>query len=178
MSDDNPHLEIIVEEIVTPAQGDGNDPRNVVIDVIIDSDDGGGTFHLESDPMTNGVPVRQGYIVEFNNNQNGKYHNGFSVGFRLPAGRGRNDYWTFDPDDPIWAKLVDNHGACPANKKASQPGILSDPTLSDGNRTLTVGNGNAVPQFFGFALRFVSTTGGKPLIYDPIGQNMNGSSFQ
>jgi hypothetical protein len=178
MSEDDPKLEIIVEEIVTTTQRDEDDPRNVVIDVIIDSDQGGGTFHLESDPMTNGVPIQQGYIVEFNNRQNGIYRNGFSVGFRLPSGRGQNDSWTFDPDDPIWVKLVDNHGPCPGNKKASQPGILSDPTLSDGDRTLTVGNSNGVPQFFGFALRFASTSGGKTLTYDPIGQNMNGSSFQ
>lgn len=179
MSEDDPNIQIVVEEVVVERRFDEDTPREVTIDVIIDSDQGGGSFHLESDPVANGVPIRQDYIVDFNNRQNGIYRNGFLVNFTLPAGRGQNDAWTFDPDDPVWAKLVDKHGTCPGNKGANQPGILSSPTVTNGNRTLSVGNSNAQSQFFGFALRFVSANGAKrTLTYDPIGNNMNGSSFQ
>ena len=120
------------------------------------------------------VPVDQDFIVRFNNNQTGSYSPGFLVDFSLPAGFGQNANWTFDPQDPIWVKLVDNHGACPRNKNDDQPGILTNPTLSAGNRVLTVENANAVAQYFGFALRFVNLNNGQELTYDPIGNNQNG----
>lgn len=121
------------------------------------------------------VPVAQDFIVRFDNNQTGAHFDGFLVDFSLPDGFGQNANYTFDPQDPIWVKLVDSHGACPRNKSNHQPGILTNPTLSAGNRILTVGNANAVAQYFGFALRFVNINGGPPLTYDPIGNNENGS---
>jgi hypothetical protein len=122
------------------------------------------------------VPVIQDFIVQFNNNQTGIYSPGFLVDFSLPATLGQNASWTFDAADPIWVKLVDKHGACPRNKNDDQPGILTNPTLSAGNRILTVGNANSIEQYFGFALRFENTTTGKGLTYDPIGNNQNGPS--
>jgi hypothetical protein len=174
MSQDNPDL-VIVEEHVTAIGWLEDDPRPVSVNVIIDDDTGQGTFHMESDAMTGGVPIVQNYVVEFNNYQNGTYSNGFLVNFHLPADKGQNAKWTFDPSGPIWAKLVDKYGACPRNKNDNDPTLLTDPTLSGDNRTLTVGNANSISQYFGFALRFASTAAGKTLTYDPIGNNMNGS---
>ena len=178
MSEGDTNVTILVEEIVATAVWDEDDPRPVKVNVVIDDDTGQGTFHMESDAMTNGVPIVQEYVVEFNNNQNGKYSNGFQVSFCLPPDKGKNSGWTFDPGGPIWAKLVDKFGACPRNKNDNNSGLLTNPTLSDGNRTLQVGNANSKSQYFGFALRFASTSGGKTLTYDPIGNNMNGSSLQ
>jgi hypothetical protein len=177
MSQENPDLAIIVEEIVTTTESLQNGPRAVTINVIIDDDTGQGTFHLESDPKANGVPIVQNYVVEFSNNQNGTYSNGFDVSFHLPTDKGRNANWTFD-SDPVWAKLIDKFGACPGNKNANDPSVLTNPRLSDGNRTLTVGNANSKSEYFGFALRFASTSGGRTLTYDPIGNNMNGSQLR
>ena len=122
------------------------------------------------------VPVVQDFIVQFDNNQTGVYSPGFLVDFSLPAQFGQNANWTFNPQDPIWVKRVDNKGACPRNKIDDQPGILTNPTLSAGNRILTVGNANTVAQYFGFALRFVNPNNGQELTYDPIGDNQNGQS--
>jgi hypothetical protein len=140
--------------------------RRVTVFVIINSNT---DIRLQSAD----VPVVQDFIVEFDNNQTGAYSPGFIVDFSLPAGFGQNANWTFNPQDPIWVKLVDKRGACPRNQNAHQPGILTDPTLSAGNRILTVGNANAVAQYFGFALRFVNQNG-QELTYDPIGNNQNG----
>lgn len=120
------------------------------------------------------VPVVQDFIVQFDNNQTGAHFDGFLVDFSLPDGFGQNADWTFDPQAPIWVKLVDRRGACPRSRGDHQPGILTDPTLSDDNRTLTVRNANAVAQYFGFSLRFVNLNGGPDLTYDPIGDNQNG----
>jgi hypothetical protein len=81
-------------------------------------------------------------------------------------------------DDPIWAKLLDKHGACPKNKNQNDPSILTNPppSLSADKRTLTFGNANSRQQYFGFVLRFANTKKGKTLVYDPIGNNQNGSS--
>lgn len=146
-----------------------DEPLPVTVYVIIESA-AKGDFKLQSTD----VPVVQDYIVQFNNNQTGIHWNGFLVSFSLPAQLGQNASWTFDPEDPIWVKLVDKHGACPRNKNDDQPGILSDPTLSDDLRTLTVGNANSLQQYFGFALRFANTDNGRKLTYDPIGENQNG----
>lgn len=119
------------------------------------------------------VPVVQDFVVEFDNNQTGAHFDGFLVNFSLPADSGQNADWTFNPQGPIWVKLADKRGTCPRNQNDHQPGILTDPTLSAGDRILTVGNTNAVAQYFGFALRFVNANG-RELTYDPIGNNQNG----
>jgi len=120
------------------------------------------------------VPVVQDFIVQFDNNQTGAHFDGFLVDFSLPADSGQNAVWTFNPGGPIWVKLADRRGACPRNQNDHQQGILTNPTLSADNRTLTVGNANAVVQYFGFALRFVNLNGAPDLTYDPIGNNQNG----
>lgn len=153
-----------------------DEPRPVTVYVTILSDTGQGEFQLDSDAWGDGVPIRQDYVLEFNNNQGDQYSSGFLVSFCLPAGQGKNSGWTFD-SDPIWAKVLDKFGACPQNKKDNDSSLLTNPTLSDANRTLTVTNANLVSQYFGFALRFQSTTSGRTLTYDPIGNNQNGSSF-
>jgi hypothetical protein len=166
---------IIEEEEVAPrATWAADAPRPVVVEIIINKETGQGDFSLESNPNGNGVPIIQDFIVQFDNNQNGLYSNGFLITFHLPPDRGVNANWTFDAD-PIWAKLVDKHGACPNNKNANNPNILTDQVLSPDKRYLTVQNANSSQAYFGFTLRFASTTG-KTLSYDPIGDNQNGHS--
>lgn len=176
----NEDIEMIVavemDGSMPKATWDEDDPRPVVLDVIIDDDKAQGTFRMVSDPTTGGVPIVQEYIVEFDNNQNGQYSNGFDVSICLPSDQGKNASWTFD-DDPIWAKVIDRHGACPGNKNQNDPNLLTDVSLSADKRTLTFGNANDVPLYFGFALRFKNVANGKTLTYDPIGNNQNGSSF-
>lgn len=157
----------------------GNSPRPVTINVVIDDDTGQGKFHMESDPKGKGVPIVQGFIVQFNNNQGNQYSNGFDVSFCLPEAKGKNASWIFDSAGPIWVKLVDQSGACPqSGKDNSNPPILTNPTLKD-PRTLAVTNSNGAAQYFGFALNFKSSgSGGRKLSYDPIGDNQNGNSMK
>jgi hypothetical protein len=177
--DDQAELIIAVEleECVSVATWGDDDPRPVTVDVVINDDTGQGVFTMESDAAAGGIPIVQNYVLEFDNYQNGVYSNGFVVGIRLPADKGRNADWTFDAD-PIWAKLLDKHGACPGNKNQNDPSILTNPppSLSADKRTLTFGNANSAEQYFGFALRFAHVNKGRKLTYDPIGNNQNGSS--
>lgn len=150
-------------------------PRPISITVVIDNDIGDGSFRLLSNPVGNGVPIAQGFVVQFDNNQGGQYSDGFLVSFELPENQGKNGDWVFAADPPIWVKPLDNKGACPKKKGDHKDGILSNPTLTNGLRTLTVTNENSSKQYFGFALRFKNTENGKRLAYDPIGDNQNGS---
>ncbi len=179
MAEQTETLIIIEEEVVMrKATWAADAPRPVTVDVIIIDDKGQGDFTLDSDPNGNGVPIVQDFVLQFNNNQNDVYSNGFLVTFHLPADKGVNANWTFD-DDPIWAKLLDHHGACPKNKNDNDPNILQIQGLSPDKRYLTVQNDNQTQQYFGFTLRFASATNhGKTLSYDPIGQNQNGHSLQ
>lgn len=154
-------------------------PRPVQVEVVIVDDSPPGVFRMSSDPKSNGIPITQEFVLTFDNNQGGHYSPGFEVSFNLPADQGKNASWVFDDKDPVWAKLLDNKGACPGNKNQSDPSILSSPTVTNGNRTLTVINDNTSKQFFGFALRFKSagTGTGKGLTYDPIGDNQNGNAL-
>lgn len=175
--DDQPETLIIVEEeIMTEATWAEDAPRPVTVDVTILSDQGQGDFILESNPDGNGIPIVQEFVVEFNNNQNGLYSNGFLVTFHLPEDKGVNANWVF-ADDPIWAKFLDHKGACPNNRNDNDPSILCNPTLSRDKRYLTVQNDNSEKAYFGFTLRFAhATNGGRTLSYDPVGNNMNGTS--
>ena len=115
MDDQVEVLIVEVEECVSAAPWGEDEPRPVTVDVIINDDTGQGDFTMESDPTAGGIPIVQQYVLEFDNYQNGLYSNGFVVSICLPAGKGRNADWTF-ADDPIWAKLLDKHGACPGTK--------------------------------------------------------------
>lgn len=175
---EQPETLILVEEelTMTKVTWAAGAPRPVTVEVTIVDDQGQGEFEMNSDPDGNGIPIVQQFVLEFNNNQNGVYSNGFLVTFCLPEGKGRNANWTFAPD-PIWTKYLDHKGACPNNKNDNDPSILCNPTLSPDKRYLTVQNDNPNHAYFGFTLRFAAAGGGgRTLSYDPVGNNMNGGS--
>ena len=149
-------------------------PRPASVTVVIEKDTGKKVVRLLSDPRSGGVPVLQDHVLQFNNNQNGKYSDGFEVSFHLPANLGKNGDWLFD-DPPIWVKLMDKEGACPLTVADHDPAILTNPRLTNGGRTLTLTNRNAVRQFFGFALRFQPVGNGRAFVFDPVGDNQNGN---
>lgn len=148
-------------------------PRDVSVTVVIDDDTGQKAVRLLSDPTSGGLPIAQDHVLQFNNNQNGQYSDGFVVHFHLPDNQGKNSSWVF-ADPPIWVKLADKNGACPRAAKDHDPNILTNPTLSPDRRTLRVTNSNSVRRYFGFALRFESAGGGRTWEFDPIGDDQNG----
>jgi len=147
--------------------------RPASVTVVIDDDTGKVAVRLVSNPKSGGIPVIQDHVLQFNNNQNNQYSDGFELSFHLPENEGQNDDWVFD-DPPIWVKLLDQHGACPRTAGDHNPNILTNPTVAPGGRTLTVTNSNSTRQYFGFTLRFRHTKNNRSLEFDPVGDNQNG----
>lgn len=117
-------------------------------------------------------------ILSFDNNQGGKYEDGFEISFNVEDDT-NNGYVFFqdprnpDPNDAMAVKIVNQNGHCPRSGQ-TWAGFAPKEVTND-QMTLVVENPNTHLQYFGFAMFFSRPGERKPsLTFDPIGDNKNG----
>ena len=159
-------------------------PLAVTIDVTIVNDDPP-EFEMSGDGI---IPVKKvkhegkdEWMITFSNyNDDGSYHDGFTITVDLTdkTGKGYGFFQDLNdphPSDAVSTKCVGANGHCP--RRGQQWDGFVPSSVSPDRQTLVIDHPNSYLQYFGFALHFSLRGEKKPsLNFDPIGNDQNGQT--